>query len=348
MKKVLLVILLLAVAIGGLTLMKSRDSKQTGDAAVASNEGAKSVNQDLKLADDLDAPGDDDIEFDDRPAAQVYASADEAYEDILKGAEDYDDIVLERFTQPGPECQWCDALYARITEKLADPDLNEDELTYLGEVLAISGRVENIQTLVQGVIEGGDTEKADIYAESLELTLGDDKVVEFLKGYIESSNELLQESVVAAVTNQGSPFAAETLYEHTIAHSDPDGYYSLGIGLGEFIPDQEAMPYLMELAKKRDEYSHLAVKAMLNEGPNGLQSVLEILSTSEGADAEKNLLQDAIDHIMYDEESIALLRNCSEKSQSATAKQFCSTTLQELADEEAELAELEDELGEDF
>ena len=91
-----------------------------------------------------------------------------------------------------------------------------------------------------------------------------DDVVTELSGYVNSNNELLQESAVAAITNQGSKLAAETLYKHTVEKGDADGYYSLGIGLGELIPDDETLPYLNELVSKRDKYSHLAVKALLN------------------------------------------------------------------------------------
>jgi len=91
---------------------------------------------------------------------------------------------------------------------------------------------------------------------------------------MESTNETIQEASIAAVTNQGTRLAAELLYNQTQKAGDPDGYYSRGIGLGEFIPDPDAIPYLQELVKKQDQYSPLAVKALINSGTDGLRLVL--------------------------------------------------------------------------
>lgn len=292
----------------------------------------------------VDGNSGEETEYDERPAAQVYSSANEAYDAIIKGSKDYDDLVLERFTQPGAECTWCDELYARLTEKMLGADATEDEKSFIGEILAISGRVANIQTLIEAVQQAGETDDADIFAESLELTIGGDDVVELLKQHLGSSNELLQESVVAAITNQGSKFSAETLYAHTLEKGDADGYYALGIGLGEFIPDEEAMPYLSSLVKKRDEYSHLAVKSLLNGGAEGLKYVLDELANSSNPEADRKLLVDATDHLAYDEETIAILRRCKDANSSALAKEFCTQNLTELEQEEADLKDLEDDL----
>jgi hypothetical protein len=341
MNKIFIVLILLVVV--GLGVLFTRQPQDPASSDLPSTAPTAQTKEG-KGPDEKSTAG--SVTYDSRPASQVYASADEAFDAIIAGAKDYDDLILERFTQPGPDCTWCDDLYAKVTEKLLAADSTEDEKAYLGELLAISGRVENVQTLIQAVQDAGETDNADIFAESLELTIGGDDVVELLKQYLQSPNELLQESVVAAVTNQGSKLAAETLYQHTIEKADPDGYYSLGIGLGEFIPDEEALPFLSELVKKRDEYSHLAVKSLLNQGADGLKYVLEELSTSPNPDGDRKMLQDAVDHITYDDETMGLLKRCRDSNSSALAKEFCGQTLTELEQEEADLQKL-DETEED-
>lgn len=345
MKKILIPVLFVLLLVAGYFSFQDSKSKP-GDIATHSHRAASSDNTQATRASGK-IGGEEDPEYDERPAAQVYSSSNEAYDAILKASKDYDDIVLERFTQPGADCTWCDDLYTRLTQKMLAADASEDEKSFIGEILAISGRAKNVQTLIEAVQQAGESDDADIFSESLELTIGGDDVVELLKQHLNSSNELLQEAVVAAVTNQGSKFAAETLYTHTVEKGDVDGYYALGIGLGEFIPDEEAMPYLSSLVKKRDGYSHLAVKALLNGGAEGVKYVLDELANSSNPEADRKMLVDASDHLAYDEETIAILRRCKDTNSSALAKEFCTQNLTELEQEEADLKELDDELDEE-
>ena len=64
--------------------------------------------------------------------------------------------------------------------------------------------------------------------------------------------------------------AFETVFKHVTEAGDPDGYYAQGIGPGEMILDETALPKAQEFALQRNQYSHLAVKAMLNSGIGGL------------------------------------------------------------------------------
>lgn len=251
----------------------------------------------------VDRAGEGFRDEEDQPAAQVYKTADEALAAVQNGAKDYDDIILEQFVEPGEDCTWCASFYDSLTSLMKQEDISEDDRAYYSEILAISGKSENIKTLIDAIEEAGETESADIYAESLELTIGGDDTVELLAQHLESENELLQESSVAAITNQGSRLAAETLYEHTKKMGDPDGYYSLGIGIAEMIPDQETLPYLQELASQRDEYSHLSFKALLNYGHEGLVKAFDVLVTSPNAEFDKQLILDAADHASFEEAS---------------------------------------------
>ena len=153
-------------------------------------------------------------------------------------------------------------------------------------------------------------------------------------------NELLQESVVAAITNHGSRLAVDVLYKHTVESGDPDGYYSLGIGLGEIIPEEESLPYLTELATKRDPYSHLAVKSLLNYGTDGLKTVIEILENSDDPEFDRQMLEDAVDHVNYEEETEGYLKQIMSNTEKPVVTEFAKEILEDF--------ELEDDYDEDY
>ncbi len=88
------------------------------------------------------------------------------------------------------------------------------------------------------------------------MMVAKEDVVKFLGEQLGESNQTLKESSVAALTNQGSKLAVETLYDHTVAQGNADGYYQLGIGVGEMVPDEDAWPLLQQKALQKDAYSH--------------------------------------------------------------------------------------------
>jgi hypothetical protein len=358
MRNIVLIVIALALGIGTYFYFQSdekeslsfefQDSGSAGSAESRDTGSAMSDNGTVQRSLEGLAPqamDDDDFdeeeEYDDRPAAEVYASLDEALAAVKQGALDYDDIVLEQFVEPGEDCTFCPALYKEVAILMKNPGATEDERAYYSELLAISGKKENIETLIDSIRTADDPDAADIYAESLELTIAGDDTVRYLSEFLEDKNELLQEASVAAITNQGSRLAAETLYEHTLQKGDADGYYDIGIGLGEFIPDEEALPYLQEITLKRDQYSHLAVKSLLNYGYDGLVIVFDALTNSANADFDKKMLEDAIDHVGYEEESEALAREILKNNPSPIAKEFA----QEILDGFELDAELDEEEG---
>ncbi|MCB0332060.1 MAG: hypothetical protein KDD55_01105 [Bdellovibrionales bacterium] len=334
----LILLVLIAAAGWYFTQSGSPDHSTNQDSSTSANDSASSSSQpsspgrqsaSTSSSDLQEREGYEDI--DERPAAQIYKTAAEAIEAVKKGAQDYDDIVLEQFTEPGEDCSWCSSFYGSITEMMKNPSSSEDEKAYYSEILAISGKVDHIKTLVDSIAEAGSSDDADILAESLEMTIGGDDVVEYLKGHIEDKNELLQESVVAAITNQGSQFAAETLYEHTVKKGDKDGYYSLGIGLAEMIPDEATLPYLQTLMMKRDDYSHLATKALLNQGYDGLVIVFDTLSNSKDPEKDKALLVDAIDHVTFEDEIETYAKKYVESGKDQFLVDFAKEILEDFA-----------------
>jgi len=276
------------------------------------------------------------LDQEEKPAAQVYKSAEEALRVVKEGAVDYNDAILEQFTQPGEDCTWCEEFYHSVRDVLMAADTPDDQKSYFAELLAISGKAENIAALVEAIKKFGYNEKSDIYAEALELALGGNEIVSYLGEQLSSDNELLRESATAALTNQGSRQAAELLYQQTAKSGDPDGFYSLGIGLGEFVPEEDALPYIQEIVGKRDQYSHLGVKALLNSGLPGLKILFDILASSKNPEFDRGMLKDATDHLTYDEEVETYLSGIEKSPPNALSAETAKTFLEDFRKTEEE------------
>ncbi len=320
MKKIFIVILLVGVGVAAFMLSKPAEQPSATTQAAATpatgedNGGDVAINRkdflgkgDLDENSDLSDEGMEEQEA--RPAFEVYKTADDALDALKKGAVDYDDLVLEQFTDLGADCPWCDQLYSNVRKMVSAPDTPAEQRSYFAEVLAISGRIENVESLVDQIKSSKNSDDADIYAEALELTVGKDDVVKYLGDQLSSDNQTLKEASVAAITNQGSKLAIETLLKHTVERGDPDGYYSQGIGIGETIPEEEALPLLQDYVQRRDAYSHLAAKAMLNNGVDGLKRFFDILENSSDTNFDQQMINGLADHIPYEEAAEALLKD---------------------------------------
>jgi hypothetical protein len=274
-----------------------------------------------------------------KPAAETYTSAEEAFAAALKGAKDFDDSILEQFTEPGPDCTWCPAFYNSVQEIVTNPNTPQDQKSYMAEILAISGRADNVQVLVDSIKNAKSSTEADIYAEALELTLGKDEVTKVLGEQLSTTNDTLREAAVAAVTNQGTLLAAQILQKHIVERNDPDAYYAQGTGPAELIPDEEAMPFVQEQVAKRDAYSPQWAKALVNAGLPGLQSLFDQLENSTNPEADKALLQGLIDHVNYEDGVKELTDNIIANNRSQRAVEFARQIQDEIGQLEAEESE---------
>jgi hypothetical protein len=344
MKKLLPFAIILLAALGiGYNLINKDSGNQTNtsvanntsnssNGSASSNEGGQNPSeQDISLE---GAEGTDERTEDIKPAAVAYSNAADALAAIKKGAVDYDDLILEQFTNPGEDCTFCTELYSQIKDLLADAAGKNEEKAFFAEILAISGRTENVKTLVEGFKQSAATDQKEIFASALELVSGKDDVVKYLGTELATSdNADLKESVVAALTNQGSTLAFDTLYQHIVDTKNAEGYSSMGIGVSEMMLSEEALPAAQQKAQKRDEYAPLVVKAMLNSGLPGLRMVMDLLSTSTNIEADRRLIKDAVEHVGYDEQIEKYLQEI-EKSSSPLAKEFAQQILQDYAQQE--------------
>jgi hypothetical protein len=64
----------------------------------------------------------------------------------------------------------------------------------------------------------------NLYLDALKMTIGGDDVVKLLSNNLNAENSDVKESVIAAITNQGSQFAIDTFYQHTRDSDVEDGY----------------------------------------------------------------------------------------------------------------------------
>jgi|694.fasta_scaffold40430_5 hypothetical protein len=271
-----------------------------------------------------------------RPAGEAYASAQEALDAVLKGSKDYDDSILEQFTQPGPECSWCPEFYDSVRDKATSSSTPQEQRAYLAEILAISGKIENIQTLTESIKTARSNDEADLYAEALELSLGNDDVVRYLGDQMASPNDTLREASVAALTNQGSLESLEILAKHTRERGDPDGYYSQGIGISESIPRPEALPFVQENIRLRDEYSPGFVRSALNAGMPGIEIVFAELEGSTNPEADRALLKDALEHVSLEDGLREYVDGVIQRNRSPVAVEFATKIKNEFTQQENE------------
>lgn len=274
--------------------------------------------------------------LDTRPAVEVYKTAEEALDAVKRGAKEYDDVVLEQFTTPGDDCTWCKDFYGMVKNTLTSADTPQEQKSYFAEILAISGKADNVQNLVDSVKNAKSPDEADLFAEALELTVGKDDVTSLLGESMNSQNETLKEASIAAITNQGSRLAAELLVKNVIDRGDPDGYYSSGIGPGEVIPNPEAIPVYQELMQRHDQFSHLGVKALLNSGLGGLKMVFSELDSVNDAQAFKTMTKDFLDHVNYEEGLNEYVQDIAKNTKNPNLAQLAKQVNDEFANEGGE------------
>ncbi len=334
MKNIVPIIVFILV-VGGVAWFVTKDKPEpTTTSPQKQQEAAIEID-----SEDLDLEQDEELI---KPATQLYQTVDSAIEAVKKGAADYDDVVLEQFTLPGEDCTWCPDFYTQIRSMMASPDISEDERSYFAELLSISGRPENLAALLNAARGAGNPDEVNAYLEAIELTVGNEEVISFLGKEVESANDTIKESIVAAITNQGSRAAAEILIKESEKASDSDDYYNKGIGLGEFIPDREAIPPLQAIVQKRDpKLAGLATKALANAGLDGLRIVFDELAVGKDEAADREMIKGLIDHVSYDEETESYLNQLVSKG-TPIQKELANSILNDFKLMEEELAEDEE------
>ena len=272
-----------------------------------------------------------------KPAADAYPSAEEALAAVLKGSKDYDDSILEQFTTPDQSCSWCPEFYSSVRDLATNSNTPQEQRSYLAEILAISGRLENVQLLAESIKNAPSNDAKDLYAEALELSMGKDDVGQFLGEQMNATDDTLREASVAALTNQGTKTAAELLINNLREKGDTHGYYALGMGLGEFIPDEDAIPVVQDYVHSRGPDADQGVKALLNAGLPGVRAVFDELEHSTNPEADLPLIKGALDHINMEDGLVDVANEVISRNQNTTAVSWARQILD--ASKEAEEAD---------
>jgi hypothetical protein len=358
MKKIGIIVAIVVIA-GGVfyfsafkqpkTPANSKTNIETASASSATPGGAPGPMVDSADSVAINAGGGDDQGADvvfDKPATELYKDFDAALAALKKGAADYDDITLEQFTNLPENCSWCGELYAAAKDMMINPSTPSEQRSFYAEVLAVSGRPENLKSLIEAAKGATSDEDRDLFTQALELSQGGDKIAPFLSDQLkDAANDGVKESIVAALTNQGSRVATELLYQYIDSKGGTDPFYQVGTGPAEVVPQPEVFPYLQERILKRDGLSGDAVKSLLNAGVDGLKLVMSSIANSPNRDADRKMLEGALDHMSFDEDSLNFLKNLRDSSPDPFVKETATKYLAAAEEEAAKAVPATDELA---
>lgn len=256
-------------------------------------------------------------------------SAHSAVEVLRAGAQTGDKALLTEIAGLPKNCPGCAAFFSQVRDTYSRDGLTTDERIYLSSALAASGRAENQEFLYdQFRRAAADPTVALVPPATLARQLernqqggplaGD--VVDQVANDLQSENPYIRDAAISLLTRQHSLQAAQSLYEYTVNSSDRDGFYRQGMGLGLMTPEPDAFPYLDDLVRKQDQYSHLALKALLNAGSEGISRAVSILQDLQSPDPNRTLIQGAVDHIPMYGPSLALMRSLQGSSNPTVAE----------------------------
>jgi hypothetical protein len=110
----------------------------------------------------------------------------------------------------------------------------------------------------------------------------------------------------------------------------------VGIGPGEFIPDEEALPFVQEQVQKRDQYSAAWAKSLVNAGLPGLQSLFEQLENSNNPESDRALVKDVLDHVNYEDGIKETVDNVIANSRNPEAVNLAKQIQAEMSQQENE------------
>lgn len=282
-----------------------------------------------------------------QPATKIYKSAEEAFNAVKEAAKKYDIEVLERFSLL-ESCAWCEEFYEMVRKELVKENLSEEEKAYLCELLTSSGNPLDIDYLIELYESSTSDSDKEIFLRSLEMTVANDKVLDklFEKYNEKKDNPALRDSIVAALTVQGSSKAIEYLYSIAEAQDNPLSDAEKALGLSEAIPSDEALGFLEDKLQKGDGKLDFVISAaILNNGLQGLKLFVDLLQ-SPVAQRLSNHFEKLVDHVPYDEEIKSYLNYVKEKG-SDSQKVFANKVLSAFEIIQAEL-EKEEPADEEF
>ena len=85
---------------------------------------------------------------------------------------------------------------------------------------------------------------------------------------------------------------------------------------------------------------HLAIKALINQGDQGLREAVNVIEGSNDSTLNQKLLADALDHVSFDEETESYIKEVEKTTSNPDVKAFAAEII---ADMEYEFSDEDDE-----
>ncbi|MCB0319702.1 MAG: hypothetical protein KDD60_02180 [Bdellovibrionales bacterium] len=245
-------------------------------------------------------------------------AADLAYsilsEEANRGSRDLINQMRKKVAAGEPLPKWQNEFLKRASSAMTDLSLSRDLRADAARALAASGTSSSISALIDSAESFNDASAgrdATPFNQALKDAQLSDESVSLIGDKLNSSREeqnggepeevlddSLTEAMISALTRDGSLAAAEAIYEHMQNSEHAEDYYQIGIGLASMTPQPDAIPFLQDLMEQKNEFSHLALKSILNSGEAGLDQVFAFLETADPR-ADYELLHNAVDHVKF-------------------------------------------------
>ena len=257
-----------------------------------------------------------------------FTSGEQALNALRNGAIRGDPLTLQRFANLPRDTPWAEEFYRDVSAQLDDKKADPDDRQYAANVLAISGRAENIQALFDRVANAGSPEDISMLTSALAMANGGDEIVPLAVKELGSGNPNVQFSALTALTNQGSRAAAEALYAHALeTGGSPESEKEDGTGLSMMLPDQEAVGFLSDVLRKEDRFSALAIGPLVNGGESGINAVFDVLQSTKNDAFREELLTALSSKLAVDETVLGKLTEL-QNSPDARLREFATEMLQ--------------------
>ncbi|MCS6962101.1 MAG: hypothetical protein NZT61_06335 [Deltaproteobacteria bacterium] len=263
-----------------------------------------------------------------KQASERYQNPEEALKALKEASKNYDLEFIESFTLPN-NCAWCGDFYEKLKHEVLTANLSSEEKSFYAEILAVSGKPESLEFLVQAYLNSKSDSDKEAFLNAIELTVANDEIIDWLAENVnrQSNDPGLRDSILAALTNQDSVKAVEHLYDILVKQEDPERDAQKGIGLSECVPPDEALPFLVDKLKDTDSRFQVYVaSAILNNGLEGLKKFVDVLNSDTGNKLAVHF-QKLVDHVPFDEEIEGFLKEVSEKG-SEPQKVFAKKVLE--------------------
>jgi hypothetical protein len=227
-------------------------------------------------------------------AARIYSTAEQALPFVEEFLSTGLTETLAEFTGIQGDCSWCAELFQQLGDMIADTSTPEEERFRAAMLLSGTARVEAAEVLIEKAEQDPTFGVRTVLFESLARVPPTPEIIALYNQKLQDNDaEKIREALVAALGFGRSLEAAQALYRDITLHNDTDGFARDRIGLAYFNADANALPYIRSLVEKRDEFSPLAFRSLLNSGEEGLRTALDVLASEPNDTFWSDVIQNA-------------------------------------------------------